>query len=70
MKHSWQRISTDAGIQIDVNDEQPESARASIRVSFEPDSNVNDERDFKLQKHLRHNISTEAGIQIDWNLEQ
>jgi hypothetical protein len=30
---------------MDVNDRQPESAAASMRVSFDPDSNVNDDID-------------------------
>jgi hypothetical protein len=36
---------SDAGRQIDFNDEQPESTCAPIRVSFDPDSNVKDESD-------------------------
>jgi hypothetical protein len=35
--------STEAGREIDCNDEQPESALLSILVSFESNSNVNDE---------------------------
>jgi hypothetical protein len=45
------RNATEAGRQIDSNDVQSQSARASIRLSFDPDSNVNneseqDEREF------------------------
>jgi hypothetical protein len=58
------------GIQIDVNDEQSESARASIRVSFDPDSNVNEESDSHDEKEPSARNSTEAGIQIDCNDEQ
>jgi hypothetical protein len=39
------RDSTEAGRQIDLKDEQPPSAPSLIRVSFAPDSNVNDESD-------------------------
>jgi hypothetical protein len=42
-KHSLQRTSTDDGIQIDFKAAQPENAWPSIRVSFESDSNVNEE---------------------------
>jgi hypothetical protein len=60
-------ISSEAGRQIDFNDEQSESALASIRASFEPDSNVNDEsREHDQNEHSPIN-STEAGRQIDSN---
>jgi hypothetical protein len=39
------RDSTEAGTQIDLKDEQAGNAPCPIRVSFDPDSNVNDERD-------------------------
>jgi hypothetical protein len=68
-KHRSQRISTEAGMQIDCNDEQWESASASIRVSFDPDSKVIDEIPQQCkQNSLR--ILTEAGMQIDCNDEQ
>jgi hypothetical protein len=38
-----QTISTEAGIQIDFNEQQSETAMASIRFSLDSDSNVNDE---------------------------
>jgi hypothetical protein len=41
-KHWLQMIFTEAGMKIDFNDEQSENAHSPIRVSFEPDSNVND----------------------------
>jgi hypothetical protein len=41
------RNSTDAGRQIDFNDEQPKSVFGSIRVSFEPDANENDESELQ-----------------------
>jgi hypothetical protein len=44
-KHLLQRISTDHGIQMDFNLPHLENAWLSIRVRFEPDSNVNDERE-------------------------
>jgi hypothetical protein len=49
-KHSTHRISTDAGMQIERNDEHRERALNSIRVSFDPDSNVTDE----IVDHLKH----------------
>jgi hypothetical protein len=38
-------ICNEAGRQIDFSDEHPENAFRSIRVSLEPESNVNDEID-------------------------
>jgi hypothetical protein len=52
---------SDAGRQIDSNDEQPKSALGSIRVSFDPDSNVNDESDSQHMKELSPRNSTEVG---------
>jgi hypothetical protein len=43
---------SEAGRQIDFNIEQPENAFASIRVSFDPDSNVNDDSDSHDEKEL------------------
>jgi hypothetical protein len=39
-------------------------------VSFEPDSNVNDEREEQPQKHSGPITSTGDGIQIDFNAAQ
>jgi hypothetical protein len=64
------RNSTEAGRQIDFNDEQSETAFASIWVSFDPDSNVNEESDVHLWKQLSPRNSTDAGRQIDFNNEQ
>jgi hypothetical protein len=61
---------TDSGIRSDFNDEQSQSASDAIRVSFDPDSNVNDESDLHPQKDLSPRNSTEAGRQIDFNDEQ
>jgi hypothetical protein len=63
------RIVTEAGRQIDCNDEQSESACGHISISSEFDSNVNDESDRQLEKHLVPRIVTEAGRQIDCNEE-
>jgi hypothetical protein len=52
---------SDAGRQSDSNDEHQESAQASIRVSFDPDSNVNDESDLHSQKECSPRNSTKAG---------
>jgi hypothetical protein len=69
-KDSSPRNSTDAGREIDLNDEQPENAFASIRVSFDPDSNVNDESVVHPLKELSPRNSTDAGRKIDLNDEQ
>jgi hypothetical protein len=50
LKHPSPRNSTDAGRQIDFNDEQPESALASIRVSVDPDSNCNEQSELHESK--------------------
>jgi hypothetical protein len=57
-------ICSDAGIKNDFNDEQPRNAPSSIRLSFDPDSNVNDESDLHQQKDPPQRTSTDAGIQI------
>jgi hypothetical protein len=44
-KHIEQITSTDAGIQIDLSDEQCENEDSSIRISLEFDSNVTLERE-------------------------
>jgi hypothetical protein len=62
--------STEAGRQIDFNDEHLENASASIRVSFDPDSNVNDDSDQHNEKASSPRNSTEAGRQIDLNEKQ
>jgi hypothetical protein len=64
------RNSTEAGRQIDINDEQPPSASDSIRVSFDPNAKVNDESDVQSEKELSPRNSTEAGRQIDCSNEQ
>jgi hypothetical protein len=58
-KHSSPRNSTDAGRQIDFNDEQSKSAFDSIRVNFGPDSNFNEhsERHEQKQHALRISMS-------------
>jgi hypothetical protein len=69
-KDLFPRNSTDAGRQIDFNDEQLQSALESIPVSFDPGSNVNDESDSHPEKDLTPRNSTDAGRQIDFNDEQ
>jgi hypothetical protein len=64
------RDSTDAGMQIDCNDEQPRSAFVPIRVSFDPELNENDESELHNKKEESPRNSTEAGRQIDFNAEQ
>jgi hypothetical protein len=69
-KHLSPIISTEPGREIDCSDRHPESAFASIRVSFEQDSNVNDESDAQPERYLSPITSTKQGIQIDISLEQ
>jgi hypothetical protein len=59
------RHSTDAGRQIDSMDEHPERVAVSIRASFDPDSNVNEESETHSQKQLSPRSSIEAGREID-----
>jgi hypothetical protein len=61
-------FSSEAGRQIDFN-EQPRNANASIRDSFVPCSNVNDESDVHEEKEDSPRNSTAAGRQIDFNDE-
>jgi hypothetical protein len=50
-KHDLHKNSTDEGIQSDRSDEQPENRGSPIRVSFEPDSKVNEESELQESKH-------------------
>jgi hypothetical protein len=59
------RNSTEAGRQIDFNDQQPWNAAVSIRVSFDPSSNVNDQSESQDANERLPRTSTEAGRQID-----
>jgi hypothetical protein len=61
---------SEAGRQIDCNDEQSESASDPIRASLDPNSNMHDLSDVQLSKELRPRNSTEAGRQNDFNDEQ
>jgi hypothetical protein len=63
-------VCSDAGRQIDSNDEEPSSALASIRVSFDPDSNVNDESDLHEKKDPFPRNATDAGTQMNLKDEQ
>jgi hypothetical protein len=58
-------VSTDAGIEIDRSDEQPENARSSIRRSPESGSKVTFESNVQQRKHNRPRAVTDAGIQMD-----
>jgi hypothetical protein len=59
------RNCNEAGIKRECNDEHSDSALASIFVSLDSGSNVNDERDLHPQKHSLWSVSTKAGMQID-----
>jgi hypothetical protein len=61
--------STEAGRQTDSSDRQLKKALAPIPVSFEPDSNVNDESELQPEKGFSPTNSTEAGKQINSNDE-
>jgi hypothetical protein len=63
------RNSTNAGRHITFNDEQPEKVFETMQYSFDPDSNVNDERDVQDMKELSPRNLTEAGTQIECNEE-
>jgi hypothetical protein len=53
-----------------LSDKHSQSAYASIRVSFDPNSNVNDESELHMAKERFPRRSTDAGRQIDCNDEQ
>jgi hypothetical protein len=63
-------ISTEEGMKIDENNEQPENADSAIDESWEIDSNVTVERDLHPDKHDLPSISTEEGMKIDESDEQ
>jgi hypothetical protein len=63
----WLSSVMDRGIRIDFNDEQPESAPAPIRASFDPGSIISEESYVQLWKQYSPSNSTEAGRQIDFN---
>jgi hypothetical protein len=52
-------------MQIDVNNEQPQNAFASIRFSFDPGSNIKVGSAIHPVKHSASKTSTEAGMEID-----
>jgi hypothetical protein len=62
-------ICSEAGRQIDSKDEQSKNVFPPIRVSFDTDSNVSDERDMHDENELSPRDSTDAGRQIDLNDE-
>jgi hypothetical protein len=49
-------VCSDAGMKNDFNDEHPRNAPPSIRVCFDPDSKVNDERDLQEEKQRSQRI--------------
>jgi hypothetical protein len=65
--HAQLRNSTGTGRQIDFNEEEFDSISASIRVSFDPDSNVNDETQWHEHKDNCPRSSTQAGRQNDFS---
>jgi hypothetical protein len=61
---------TDAGIQIDDSDEQPEKARNSIRESFDGVSNTTSWRERQNAKQSEPRSSTPFGTRTDDSDEQ
>jgi hypothetical protein len=55
---------SEVGRQIDFHEEQRENASASIRISFDPDLNANDESDLQYQK----NNSQEIRLRVEGRL--
>jgi hypothetical protein len=52
---------------MDSNAQQPPNGKLSIRLSLEPESNVNDESDEQREKHSLQRTSTDDGIQMDFS---
>jgi hypothetical protein len=63
-------VCNEAGIERNINDEQESNISASIRVSFDLGSNVNEESEWQKAKQCSQRISTEAGTQIDCKAAQ
>jgi hypothetical protein len=63
-KQHFEIISTEAGMQIDFNDQQREKAYSSMCLSLEPGSTRKTEID-EQEKHDFEIISTDAGRRID-----
>jgi YbbR domain-containing protein len=55
---------------MDSNAEQLENGLHSIRVSFESESNVRDEREEHEEKQPLQRASTDDGIEMDFNASQ
>jgi hypothetical protein len=64
-----ERISTEAGIEIELSDEHDEKTSSSIRRSVEQNSSVLQESDLHRVKQDLQRISTEGGMQIEWSDE-
>jgi hypothetical protein len=58
-------ISTEAGMTIELSEEQLEITNPSIRVSFEPGWNAKAERDIHREKHNLPIVVTDDGMTID-----
>jgi hypothetical protein len=55
-KERGPRNPTDAGRQIDFNDEQTENVDASIRITFDPNSNVHGEMEMHDETPGTHSL--------------
>jgi hypothetical protein len=64
-KESDQRISTDAGMQIDLSDEHSRNAQEEMSFNREFGSNVTFSREMQPLKEHREISPTDCGIQID-----
>jgi hypothetical protein len=65
LKHCWQSVSTDEGIQIDESDEQSSNAEGPMDESREPESKITLEIVLQLAKQESPNFVTPEGMQIE-----
>jgi hypothetical protein len=70
MSHQKIATNSEAGSIIDLRDRQFQKAAHSIPLSFDPDSNLTDDRRAKLPKLRWQITSTDAGTQTDVSEEQ
>jgi hypothetical protein len=65
LKHDFEIVSTDEGIQIASSDEQWQNALSPRIESFDPGSNVKSERLSQESKQDGEIVLTDEGMQID-----
>jgi cell division protein FtsX len=69
-KQYAERVSTNAGIEIDVSNEQPKNALSPTIESFESVSNVTFDSSSQVAKQHLAMVVTDEGMQIDTSDEQ